>query len=63
MARRKKRSLVGKIMIFSIVSLAIFGGYRLYQENADIVNKSVDEIKNFVNEISIVINETKSERD
>jgi len=63
MARRKKRSLIGKIMIFSIVSLAIFGGYRLYQENATVINKKANEIKNFADEISIVIDKTNFERE
>ena len=58
MARKKKKSLIEKILIFSIVSLAVFGGCELYQENLNTVNK----IKNFANEINIVVNEMNFER-
>ena len=55
MARKRKRSLVGKIAIVGIFSLAVFGGYKLYQENSQLVNDKVNKIQTVAGEIHAVL--------
>ena len=45
MARRKK-GLISKILTLFVIGLAVFGGYKLLQENQKDVEKVVAKVKN-----------------
>ena len=57
MARRSKKSLFEKIVIIGVISLAVFGGYKIYQDNKTTIDNGITEAKVFANEIDIVIDE------